>query len=211
MNEDEDIRRFAQDPSLLVDLCRDVIDRLDSTDDTVSETDQEAQLQAVAKAVAQLEKGGIAVPEPLRAEKTRLVAALALRRDAKEALIQLADDLQDVLTDLRDRTGQSTLAPETKPRTKRSKLPKTSKAVLREQILVALRKLDGRARVSEVIDEMTRQLNGKLLPGDTVWRQATNEPAWQNNAKWERYQMTQDGALRSDSPRGIWELEEDQP
>lgn len=63
----------------------------------------------------------------------------------------------------------------------------------------------------DVIEEMAQQLEGKLLPGDTVWRDATNEPAWRNNAKWERFLMTQDGVLRQGSPRGIWELGEDHP
>jgi hypothetical protein len=94
-----------------------------------------------------------------------------------------------------------------KPRGKRSKLPKTAQKVLREHIVLALRSLGGRARVSDVIAEMGRQLEGKLLPGDAVWREATNECAWQNNAKWERFQMTQDGTLRRGSPRGVWELE----
>ncbi len=81
--------------------------------------------------------------------------------------------------------------------------------MLREHIIRALKKLGGRARVADVFKELGRQLDGKLLPGDTEWREATNEYAWQNNVRWERYQMTRDGALRIGSPRGIWELSED--
>ena len=91
---------------------------------------------------------------------------------------------------------------------KRSQAPKTDKGVLREQIIQALRKLGGSARVAEVIEEMGRQLEGKLLPGDLEWRESTNEYVWQNNAKWARYRMTQDGTLRSDSSYGIWALTE---
>lgn len=210
MNGGNDVDRFVKDPSQLVELCRDVIDQLDASSEEAAVAEQEAQLRAIAKAIEQLEKSGVAVPEPLRAEKTRLAASLAVHADAKQALAQLADEFQDILKDLRERLGQSTATPEAKPRGKRSKLPKTPQHVLREHIVQALRKLGGRARVSEVIEEMARQLEGKLLPGDTVWREATNEPAWQNNAKWERFQMTQDGALRRGSPRGVWELGEDQ-
>ena len=166
-------------------------------------------MRAIAKAIEQLEKSGVGVPDPLRAEKTRLAAALAVHADAKQVLAQLADEFQDILKNLRERLGQSTTAPEAKPRGKRSKLPKTPPAVLREYILQALKKLGGRARVPDVIEEMARQLEDKLLPGDTIWREATNEPAWRNNAKWERFMMTQDGTLRRDSPHGIWELGED--
>lgn len=209
MNDGDAIDRFVKDPSQLVELCRDVIDQLDASSEEVIVAEQDAQLRVIAKAIEQLEKSGIAVPETLRAEKTRLAASLAVHADAKQALAQLADEFQDMLKDLRERLGQNTTTPGAKPGGKRPKLPKTSQTVLREHILQALRKLGGRARVSDVIEEMARQLEGKLLPGDSVWREATNDLAWQNNAKWERFRMTQDGALRRGSPRGIWELGED--
>jgi len=207
MSDGDAIDRFVKDPSQLVELCREVIDQLDFSSEEVAVEEQEAQLRAIAKAIEQLEKTGVAVPEPLRAEKTRLAASLAVHADAKQALAQLADEFQDILKDLRERLGQNTSTPEAKPRGKRSKLPNTPKAILREHILQALRKLSGRARASDVIEEMARQLEGKLLPGDTVWR--GDEPAWQNNARWERFHMTQDGTLRRGSPHGIWELGED--
>jgi hypothetical protein len=50
----------------------------------------------------------------------------------------------------------------------------------------------------------------KLLPGDAEWRAATKDHAWENNAKWERYRMTQEGIIRTGSPRGIWELNKDE-
>jgi hypothetical protein len=203
-----DMDRFVKDPSVLVELCREVIEQLDERSDEAAVAEQEAQLRAIAKAVEQLEKSGVTVPDPLRAEKTRLTASLAVHADALEALAQLADEFQDILRDLRDRLGQKAASPQAKPRGKRSKLPKTPQKMLREHIVRALKKLGDKARVSDVIEEMGRELEGKLLPGDTVWREATKECAWQNNAKWERFQMTQDGTLRRGSPRGIWELEE---
>ena len=208
MSNGDSIAGFVKAPSQLVELCRNVIDQLDASSEAVVAA-QEAQLRAIAKAIEQLDKSGVGVPDPLRAEKTRLAAALAVHADAKQALAQLAEEFQDILKDLRGRLGQKTTAMEAKHRSKRSKLPKTPSAVLRDHILQALKKLGGRGRVSDVIEEMTQQLEGKLLPGDMVWRKSSNEPAWQNNTKWERFQMTQDGALRQGSPRGIWELSED--
>ena len=212
MNDIVDIDQFVKEPSLLVELCREVIRQLDASSEDIDVAEQEAQLRAVAKAIEQLEKSGVAVPDPLRAEKTRLAGSLAVHGDTKKALAQLTDQFQDILRDLRDRLGKSSspAAPESKPRGRRSKLPKTPNKVLREHIVRALKHLGGRARVSEVIEEMGRQLDGKLLPGDSVWRKGTKDLAWQNNAKWERFQMTQDGTLRSDSQRGVWELEEGQ-
>lgn len=168
MNDDNNIGRFVKDPSLLVELYRDVIDQFDVSSEEVAVVEQEAQLRAIAKAVERLEKSGVTVPDPIRAEKTRLAASLAVHANAKQALAQLADEFQEVLKDLRERLGQDIKGQDAKPRGKRSNLPKTPPAVLREHILVALKTLGGRARVPDVIEEMTRQLDGKLLPGDTV-------------------------------------------
>lgn len=151
---------FVKDPSLLVELCRDVIDQLDASAEDTSIADQDAQLKAIAKAVDQLEKVGVPVPDTLRGEKTRLAAALAVHADAKQALAQLADEFQEILKDLRERLGQTASVPEPKPRGTRSKLPKTPQNVLRENILQALKHLGGRARVPEVIEQMKKQLDG---------------------------------------------------
>lgn len=208
MSEDTDIDRYVKDPSLLVELCREVIDQLDASSEGVAVAEQEAQLLAIAKAVEQLEKSGVAVPGPLRAEKTRLAASLAMHTDAKQTLAQLADEFQDILKDLRERLGQNTVTPEAKPRGRRSKLPKTPQKELRDLIIAALAARGGRARVSEVLADLGAQLNGKLLPGDLVYRQDGKTIVWQNNAQWERMKMRQDGVLRGDSPQGIWELSE---
>lgn len=202
------IDRFVKDPSQLAELGRDVIDQLDASSEDTSIADQEAQLKAIAKAVDQLVRARVPVPDSLRGEKTRLAAALAVHADAKQALAQLADEFQDILKDLRERLGQTSVIPEPKPRGKRSKLPKTPQKVLRDHIVQALKQLGGRARVPDVIQQIKQQLEGKLLPGDMTWRDATNEAAWENNAKWERFQMVQEGVLSRNSPRGVWELGE---
>ena len=212
MSNGNDIDGFVGDPSKLVELCRDVIDRLDATSEDVAVAEQKTQLHHIAKAIEQLENSGVGVPDPLRAEKTRLAAALAEFEDAKQALTQLADEFENILKDLRERLGQNRLSgrrgrPRRTPAAAR--LPKTPAAVFREHILQALRNLGGSARVPDVIEEMTRQLEGSLLPGDRIWREKTNQTAWINNAHWERLKMTRDGVLRGDSPHGIWELAED--
>jgi len=211
MGSDNDIDRFVKDPSLLIELCREVIDQIDSGSDDSKAAEKEAQLREIAKAIEKLEKMGVPVPDALRGEKTRLAAGLGIQAQAEQALHHLAEELDAIIKDLHTRFGRGSDQPTTKkPRGKRSRTPKTDKKVLRKHIIQALKKLGGRARVSDVIKEMERQLEGELLPGDLEWRESTSEYAWQNNAKWERYKMTQDGTLRSDSPRGYWELGEGQ-
>ena len=142
MNDGPEVGRFVKDPSLLVELCREVIDQLDASSEDTAVAEQEAQLRAIAKAVGQLEKSGVVVSDPLRAEKTRLAAALAMHTDAKLAMAQLAYEFQDILKDLRERVGQDHSLPNTKPRAKRSKLPKTPQKVLREKIFAALKRVE---------------------------------------------------------------------
>jgi restriction endonuclease Mrr len=33
-----------------------------------------------------------------------------------------------------------------------------------------------------------------------------NDIRWHNTAQWERYTLIQEGLLKSESPRGIWEI-----
>lgn len=209
MSQDIDIGRFVKDPSLLIELCREIIDRIECAPDNAKTSEKEAQLREIAKAVEKLEKMGVPVPDALRAEKTRLAADLGTQTQSEQTLQRLADGLDVVIKDLKARLKYANDTPNAKrTRTKRSRSPKTDKKVLRENIIKALRSLGGRAKVPDVIEEMGRQLEGKLMPGDLEWRESTSEYAWQNNAKWERYRMTQDGTLRNDSSRGYWELGE---
>lgn len=209
MSDGTEIDRFVKDPSLLVELCREVIDELDAGTDDADVSEREAQLREIAKTIERLEKAGVAVPDVLRGEKTRLAASLAIHADSTQTLAQLADEFANILKELKARLGQTPNGAAPRAKGKRSRAPKTDKTVLRAQIIQALQKLGGSARVAEIIEEMGRQLEGKLLPGDMEWREATNEYVWQNNSKWERYRMTQDGTLRNDSPYGIWALTED--
>jgi len=209
MSHSSESNRYVKDPGLLVDLCRDVIDQLDAGNDFAETVSMETQLREISKAVEKLKKAGVSVPDPLRAEKTRLVAALGIQAEGMQALNHLADELDGILKDLKSRLGRDVISTVRKSRVKRSKLPKTGKDVLREQIIRALKKLGGRAKVSEVLDEIEKQLTGKLLPGDIEVRQDGKTLAWRNNTQWERLRMVRDGTLCNDSPNGVWELSEE--
>ena len=210
MNADIDIECFVKDPGFLIKVCRETIERICNTPEDPNIGEKEAQLREIAKAITKLEKIQVPIPDALRAEKTKLAVALGHKAYGIPALPFLIDEFENILKELKKLSNNSvhTRKMGTGHKTKRSRSPKTDKQTLRENIVRALKQLGGRARVPAVIEEMGRQLEGKLLPGDMEWRGSTNEYAWQNNAKWERYKMTQDRTLRSDSPRGYWELGE---
>lgn len=208
MSHEHNIDRYVKDPSLLVELCREVIDQLDSEDDDFEITAMEAQLREISRSIERLERSSVPVPDVLRSEKTRLVTVLC-NKTGTAALHHLAEELEEILKHLRVRLRQgSDNTVQKKSRGRRSRSPKTDKRVLRDHIVRALKKSGGRARVADVIEEMGRQLKGKLLPGDLELRQDGKTIAWINNACWERWRMVQEGVLSSDSPNGIWELAE---
>ena len=167
----------------------------------------EAQLREIARAIDKLEKLGVQVPDALRAEKTRLAAALGANSETTQTLNHLADEFQDLLKDLKSRIGRSPEGPSPKKIAKRSKAPKTDKTILRNLIIEALQYYGGSAHKNDVLKYMEKKLHGKLLPGDLEWRDATNDYVWQNNACWERNAMKNEGLLKRGSLRGIWALE----
>jgi hypothetical protein len=201
---------YLKNPNLLVDLCREVITQLEIRHGNADDGATETQLREISRAIERLEKASVPIPDPLRAEKTRLAAALASASDVTEALVCLADGLEDVLNILRARLGQrDNPSPARRRQRKRSSSQQTGREVLREQIIKALKKLGGHARSVDVVAEVGREMEGHLLPGDLEWRKSFNACVWQHNVHWTRYQMMQDGALRTDSRRGVWELNED--
>lgn len=210
MSHAAEIERYAKDPGSLVNLCREVIERLDGDEQKAETAAMEAQLREIARAIEKLEKQGVPVPDALRGEKTRLISELANQGESLAVMNRLAAGIEEVLLEVRRRCGREQESIEKKPSRKRSWTPKTGRETLREYILKALRKFGGSAHVREVLEEMGNQLEGKLLPGDLEWRESSNEYTWRNNARWERNRMVKDGLLRSDSPVGTWELNEDE-
>jgi hypothetical protein len=208
MSQEVGVETYVRDPGLLVELILEVIDRLDSGQDELSIAAMEAQLREISKAIDNLDKAGVAIPDALRAEKTRLAAALAMQAEATQALSLLTDELDDIVKNLKSRLGNGEQIAERKPRAKRSKSPKTGKDILQTLIVEALEKLGGSAHKNDVLKYMQQKLEGKLLPGDLEWRDSAKEYAWQNNACWERFRLIEKGILKSGSPRGIWELSE---
>ena len=71
MSHPAEVERYVKDPSLLIELCREVIDRLDAGSNDDDTTAMEAQLREIARTIEKLEKMGVPVPDALRAEKTR--------------------------------------------------------------------------------------------------------------------------------------------
>lgn len=55
-------------------------------------------------------------------------------------------------------------------------------------------------RVLESMKEVLRDVDYEPLASDPEM------PRWRNAAQWARHSMVKEGLLRSNSPRGVWEI-----
>ncbi len=82
---------------------------------------------------------------------------------------------------------------------------KTPQHAYRAPILRALYEAGGRAQGSDVLERVYALLEDHLNEADRQ-RLATGQMRWRTTARAERKAMVQEGLLKKDSPRGVWEL-----
>jgi len=75
-------------------------------------------------------------------------------------------------------------------------------------LLESLAELGGRERVKEVIERLYEKVKDNLTDDDRKIV-STGEYFWENRAHLLRFSLKERGYLRSDSPRGIWELSDE--
>jgi len=202
------VEYFAKEPNELIKLCQEVIKQLKESQGQSNYKEQYTQLHAINKAIESLERSGVAVPESLRAEKTKLAANHAFNEKVSNKIANLTQQFQEIINTENPNVKKSTRMQSSNGRGKRSTNDITPQKRYRELIINVLKKFGGKAEVSDIIEEIELQLDGKLLPGDLQLREGSNESVWRNKVRWERANMKKDGILRSDSPHGFWELNE---
>ena len=184
-----DEQELIENPEALLTLMQQsVLHLLEQRPDTA---EQEAQLRAVARAIEQLEKQRIPVPDSLRQTKMNLVDQIGQYAQANCRLRELGTGLTEVQHIIEKATGgefPSDKKPrkESAPRQSRSRengLLATPQAKFGEYLVKALVDLGGSAHCSDVLDRMTELLEGKLLPGDLMPRESlkNGQLVWQNN------------------------------
>jgi hypothetical protein len=211
-----DEQELIQNPEALLALMQQAVQHLiEQHPDTAA---QEAQLRAVAKAIGELEKLNVPVPDSLRQTKMTLVAEISQHAQFNRQLMVLGEGLTEILETLESATNkprsegksqkESTLRPR---RPRNSNQPVTPMSVLRECILQALTEFGGSARRSDVLDRIEKMLEGHLTPRDIETRKdgAGSVVVWKNNVCWQRQAMVDEGILRNDSKFGYWELNPD--
>lgn len=209
-------QELIENPAALLTLIQQAVQQLiEKRPDTA---EQEAQLRAVAKAIEQLEKQKVPVPDSLRQMKMSLVDEISQQEQVDQQLKILGDGLVEVLDMIEEATGKPRQQEKVeKEKTPRQRRPKgsgtmTSMSDLRKFIIQALTELGGSAHCSKVLDRMQELLDGKLLSGDLLQIQGKgDELVWRNRSRWERQAMVNEGILRNNSQHGYWELNLDRP
>lgn len=112
-------------------------------------------------------------------------------------------DISDELVDISDRVVVT--------RTSAGRLQRglrTPESTYYEPILDALQELGGRAKMNVILTAVEQRMRDTLTEYDyQPLNSDPDAPRWRNAAQWARNAMVKDGKLRSDSPRGIWELQ----
>ena len=144
------------------------------------------------------------------------------RKKAREAL-----ELAEQITSFRDkvvslRKEWETLAQTPKVGVNKEFLPagrrnfgrlqrgmRTTEEAFRLPILQVLNASGGSATVSDALAKLEPLMQGILQQVDYEPLPSQPEtPRWTNTAQWARYTMAKEGLLKSNSPRGIWEITE---
>lgn len=86
---------------------------------------------------------------------------------------------------------------------------RTPESEYRVPILQALTEMGGSGKAADVLDRVLEMMKPRLRPVDfEPLASGPDNPRWRNAAQWARNSMVNEGLLKRDSPRGVWEITE---
>jgi len=85
---------------------------------------------------------------------------------------------------------------------------RTPRQAFRIPILEVLVELGGKGKTDKILEKVENKMKHILNPVDYKKLPSGVMIRWQNTAQWEKFVMVKDGLLRSDSPKGVWEITE---
>ncbi len=140
--------------------------------------------------------------------QTKILIESATRMNTlKKSFNELGMELSDVFSDAE---AQLKNLPAGKTRTSTKRIPrgkKTPEDAYREPILNALSELGGKGTTSEVLDKVYEQLKDVLNQFDKQpVPSVPSQQRWRHTAQIVRNKMMNEGLVKKNSPRGIWEI-----
>ncbi len=112
MNQEANIEFYIKNHDLLITLCQSVVDKLGKRNDLSNAEINKIQLREISKAIANLEKKGVDVPDSLRAEKTKLAALSHNMSNETQALLNLLNKMEELIINSRSKYINGTRATE---------------------------------------------------------------------------------------------------
>ncbi|HOK96304.1 MAG TPA: winged helix-turn-helix domain-containing protein [Anaerohalosphaeraceae bacterium] len=86
---------------------------------------------------------------------------------------------------------------------------RTSEEAYYVPILQVLAEMGGSGKVAHVLDKVGVKMQSILKKWDyEPLSSSPDNPRWRNAAQWARNSMVNEGLLKNDSPRGVWEISE---
>lgn len=207
--QDEEIKNYIENPDALIILCESVLNELLAPINDKELEEKKAQLSEVSRSIDKLTKLSIGIPDELRDLKISLLTDVETQLKTKNKVENVVARLKEMIKIIE---SDYFTEPQKKKRTRKwypkSNLPRTKKEDYRPEIISALKALGGSGTNKEVIAIIEERVKDKLLPGDFE-ETSRGTPIWINNIHWERNTMREEGIIRGDSPRGMWELNEE--
>jgi len=181
------------------------------------------QIEVINTTMEQLLSCDLPVPDDLTSRKKSLEAEIAWMDDPDLALPLIRDELVELigkidvsLKDSRKGSVKPIVPEKDQTSTRISYKPDSPREIympgeiterdkLRAVLIGVLRDMGGSGQVSEIKAEISKRLGDQFTDKD---KEIISDGGfrWWNNTRWVRQNLTTQGILKNDSPRGIWEL-----
>jgi len=141
-------------------------------------------------------------------KKERIEKAIALVKEAQELLniysLELSVSSRGI--SIKDKDGQD--INKTRNFRKLRRGLKTPQSQYKIPILQVLTDLEGRREANKILEKVYEKMKELLNPIDLQVLSSGTDFRWRNTAMWAKNMMINEGLLRKDTPRGIWEITE---
>jgi len=133
--------------------------------------------------------------------------AVPLEDNPEDAVRKVLDAAEEHLKCTQTKKLEPSATKTTRPM-QNGRLPngqKTPQSAYYQPIMEAIYELGGRAPASEVLQLVEKKMKSLLTDVD-YQNLPSGSIRWDKTAQWARRQLVIDGLLKSESPRGVWEL-----
>lgn len=185
-----------------------------------AEIDAQNKLGAKAFEIGDLDAAQIAVDRAR--QLTSLIGQVTVLRDVWAAITLLSDTEEVLHLELEPIVEAPQFEQEpvqehikvVSPKARRNVFDRLPRGIATPQsdywqpILQALVEMGGSGRMGDVLTRVEQIMGSRLKPADYQKLPADGMLRWSKSAQWARNSLAREGLLKSDSPRGVWEISE---